>query len=158
MPNQVLTYEEKYAAREAEREKQRAAAELYLSLLIQAKDVFTEMESPKQGSDFTDDYSELFVNNTNNFVRVQVFADFITPGTGIVVALKPDRSDVGKVDVLALTANGKTESVSVILPANSKLYAKNMDSVFPLAAGDTIRVRLFDPTKLLSANKLFPNQ
>lgn len=176
----AMTYEELMAARAAAQEKalerQRQAAEaqrqafldaelarqqqvLYLTLLAQggAGGPVTEVSSPITGDFIEADYKELFRNTTNNPVRVQVFADLTNPGVGVILALTRDRSDVGKIDALSLTANGRTESVTTILLPTYSLFGRDFDATFfPMQANDVLRIRVFDPTKLINYGQLYP--
>lgn len=137
-------------------ERARQAQVFYLTLLCQNGPV-TEVTSPVVGTLIEDEYVELYKNNTNNPVRVQAFADLITPGCGAILSLTRDKGDQGKVDVLALVANGRTESVQVILMPTTSLWVRNFRfTAFPMTVDDTIRVRVFDPMKLLSFNTLYP--
>lgn len=131
----------------------------YLSLLAQSAQIVTEITPPITGANIEAIYTPLYTNNTNGAVRVQVFADFVNPGVGVVLSLTQDASDIGKVDELALVANGKTESVSVMLMPTFTLWMRDRDATFfPMLANDVIRVRLFDPAKLLAYDKLYPVQ
>lgn len=132
---------------------------LYLSLLAQSGTLVTEVTSPTNGDQIGEAYSQLFTNVSNAPVRVQVFGDFVNPGVGVVLATTRDQSDVGKVDELALTANGKTESVGVILMPTYSLWVRDRDpAVFPMQTNDIIRVRIFDPSKMISYANLFPKR
>lgn len=129
----------------------------YLSLLAQSAGVATEITPPITGDNIEALYLPVFTNNTNGAVRVQVFADFVNPGVGVVLSLTQDASDVGKVDELALIANGKTESVSVILMPTFSLFMRDRDAqFFPMQATDVVRVRVFDPAKLLAYDNMYP--
>lgn len=131
----------------------------YLSLLAQSAAIVTEITPPINGNAITPDYRPLFTNNTNGAVRVQVFADFVNPGVGVVLSLTQDASDIGKVDELSLTANGKTESISVMLMPTFSLFTRDRDATFfPMQANDVVRVRVFDPAKLLAYDNLYPVQ
>lgn len=145
------------APQQASAERTRQAQVLYLTLLSQggAGGPVTEVTSPITGDTITDDYAPIFTNNTNNPVRVQVFSDFINPGVGAFLSLTRDRSDVGKIDELALTANGRTESVTTILLPTYSLWARNRDVVFPMQSTDVLRIRVFDPMKLISYSNLY---
>lgn len=162
----VLTPQEQAdAAKKAQAE--RAAAKRvrtnesvqYLSLLAQSNGIVTEVQPPVNGDGIESYYKKLFTNDTNGAVRVQVFADFVNPGVGVVLSLTADASDVGKIDELALTANGKVESVSAIILPTFSLFVRDRDAAFfPMQANDVIRVRLFDPAKLLSYSNLYPEK
>lgn len=176
----AMTYEELMAARAAAQEKalerQRQAAEaqrqafldaelkrqqqvLYLTLLAQGGEggPVTEVSSPITGDFIEADYKELFRNTTNNPVRVQVFADLTNPGVGVILSLTRDRSDVGKIDALSLTANGRTESVTTILLPTYSLWGRDFDAqFFPMQSNDVLRIRVFDPTKLINYGQLYP--
>lgn len=131
----------------------------YLSLLAQSITITTEVTSPTSGDDVEAYYKPIFTNTTNGAVRVQVFADFVNPGVGCTLSLTQDASDVGKVDELALVANGKTESIGVILMPTFSLWIRDRDAAFfPMQATDTVRVRVFDPAKLLAYDNLYPLQ
>lgn len=139
--------------------ERRSAQVLYLTLLAQGGSggPITEMLTPVSGDFIEEDYKELFRNNTDNPVRLQVLGEFVTPGCGAHLSLTRDRSDVGKFDVLSLTANGRTESVTVIVPPTMAVWARDFDAVnFPMQDVDTLRVRVFDPMKLLSFGNLYP--
>ena len=143
------------AVSDARREQQ----VLYLTLLAQggAGGPVTEVTMPVNGDFIEADYKALFTNNTNNPVRVQVFADLVTPGCGAILSLTRDRSDVGKYDVLSLTANGRVESVTTIVLPTYSIWARDFDAaVFPMQVVDTLRVRVFDPAKLISYGNLYP--
>lgn len=140
------------ALNDARREQQ----VLYLTLLAQNGPV-TEVTTPINGDFIEPEYKTLFTNNTNNPVRVQVFADLVTPGCGAVLSLTRDGSDVGKFDVLSLTANGRTESVTTIILPTYSIWAKDFaPAFFPMQANDVLRVRVFDPAKLISYGNLYP--
>lgn len=131
----------------------------YLSLLAQSANIVTEITPPTTGDNIEAIYTPLFTNNTNGAVRLQVFADFVNPGVGVMLSLTRDASDVGKVDELSLTANGKTESISILLMPTFSLWARDRDATFfPMQANDVIRVRIFDPAKLLAYDNLYPKQ
>jgi hypothetical protein len=131
---------------------------LYLTLLAQNGPV-TEVTQPTTGNDITAVYTELFRNNTNNPVRLQVFADFVNPGVGVILSTSADVSDNGKVDELALIANGRTESVQIIVLPTYSLWVKDRDpTFFPMQQTDVVRVRVFDPAKLVSYGNLYPRR
>lgn len=139
--------------------QQREAQVLYLTLLSQggAGGPVTEVTQPYNGDFIEANYKKLYENNTNNPIRLQVFAEFTTPGCGVNLSLTADRSDVGKFDVLSLTANGRTESVTVIVPPTRAIWARDFDPVnFPMQDVDVLRVRVFDPMKLISFGNLYP--
>lgn len=162
----VKTFEEMAAERakaqrqamlDAERKRQEQV--LYLTLLSQGGSggPVTEVSSPITGDFIEADYKELFRNDTNNPVRVQVFADLTNPGCGVILSLTRDRSDVGKIDALALTANGRTESVTTILLPTYSLWGRDYDSqFFPMQGNDVLRIRVFDPAKLINYGQLYP--
>jgi len=133
---------------------------LYLQLLAQSNGIVTEVSAPITGDVIAlqkGRYLEVYNNKTNNPIRVQVFADIISPGAGIVLSTSASQGDGDKVDQLVLTANGHTESISVILMGNSRLYGRDFDNAnFPLALQDAVRIRIFDPARLLSYVKMFP--
>ncbi len=139
-------------------ERTRQAQVLYLSLLCQSTGVVTEVTSPKNGDDISDEYVELFMNNTNNPVRVQVFADLVTPGCGVFLSTTRDKSEQGKYDVLNLTANGRTESVSIIVLPTYAIFGRDFNAAIPMQGVDVIRFRIFDPAKLISYSTLYPQQ
>lgn len=131
---------------------------LYLTLLAQQGPV-SEVTTPTNGNNIESFYTPIYKNNTNNPVRVQVFADFTNPGVGVILSTSSDASDNGKVDELALTANGKTESVLVILLPTYSLWVRDRDPVFfPMQGNDIVRVRIFDPAKLVSYGNLYPRR
>lgn len=136
----------------------REAQVLYLTLLAQGGSggPITELSTPKAGSQFTNTYTELLKNNTNNPIRVQVFANLTTPGCGVVLSFANDASDSAKFDELSLTANGRTESVTVILLPTYSIYGKQFAAGFPMVAVDIIRMRIFDPQKLINITNLYP--
>jgi len=162
----VRTFEEIAAERAAQQrqaqldaERKRQEQVLYLTLLSQGGSggPVTEVSSPITGDFIEADYKELFRNDTNNPVRVQVFADLTTPGCGVILALTRDRSDVGKIDALSLTANGRTESVTTILLPTYSLWGRDFDATFfPMTAADVLRIRVFDPAKLINYGQLYP--
>jgi hypothetical protein len=129
---------------------------LYLTLLATAGDTVTEVTSPKTGDDVQENYTELFLNNTNNPVRVQVFARLVTPGTGIFLSTDNSNGNQGLFDALSLTANGRTESVHIIVLPTFRVYMREYDPAFPMGGQDLIRVRVFDPAKLFSYSNLYP--
>lgn len=129
----------------------------YLSMLAQATTI-TEVTTPMTGDDISDEYIALYKNNTNNPVRVQVFADLATPGCGAILSTVPDKSNAGKVDVLSLTANGRVESVPVIILPTMSIWAREFNVAFPMSGFDVLRVRVFDPAKLLSYANLYPKK
>lgn len=158
VPQQTQQVLDAIRRRDADYER-RSAQVLYLTLLSQggAGGPVTEVTQPYNGDFIEADYKRLFTNNTNNPVRAQVFAEFTTPGAGVNLSLTADRSDVGKFDVLALTANGRTESVTVIVPPTTSIWARDLDPVnFPMQDVDVLRIRIFDPMKLLSFGNLYP--
>lgn len=130
---------------------------LYLGMLAQATTI-TEVTTPMTGDDISDEYVSLYKNNTNNPVRVQVFADLATPGCGAILSTTPDKSNAGKVDVLALVANGRVESVSLIVLPTMSVWAREFNVAFPMSGFDVLRVRVFDPAKLLSYSNLYPRK
>lgn len=134
----------------------RQAEVLYLQLLAQSLDIITEVSTPVGGDTITDTYKSIFHNNTNSPVRVQVFADLTTPGCGADLSLTPNGGNSDKYDVLSLTANGRTEAVGIILMPTMRIYAKNFQPLIPMVAVDVLRVRIFDPMKLLSYANLYP--
>ena len=87
----------------------------YLSLLCQGLDIVTEVSVPVAGDEVQDTYTELYKNNTNNPIRVQVFAELVVPGCGANLSTSNNGADSDKYDVLSLTANGRTESVGIVL-------------------------------------------
>lgn len=138
----------------------REAQVLYLTLLAQggAGGPITELSPPKAGSAFGAGYTELLKNNTNNPIRVQVFANLATPGCGVVLSFANDGSDASKFDELSLTANGRLESVTVILLPTYSIYGKQFAMGFPMGASDIIRMRIFDPQKLINITNLYPGR
>jgi hypothetical protein len=162
---QVLTFAERAALdakirADAEREARAVREEqvLYLTLLSQQGPV-SEVSQPVNGDNIEAYYTPLYKNNTNNPVRVQVFADFTNPGVGVVLSTSSDASDNGKVDELSLTANGKTESVFVILLPTYSLWVRDRDAAFfPMQGNDIVRVRIFDPAKLVAYGNLYPRR
>jgi hypothetical protein len=162
---QVLTYAERLALdakiRAEEEARLRAIREeqvFYLTLLAQQGPV-SEVSSPVNGDNIEAYYTPLYKNVTNNPIRVQVFADFVNPGVGVVLSTSSDASDNGKVDELALTANGKTESVFVILLPTFSLWVRDRDAAFfPMQGNDIVRVRIFDPAKLVAYGNLYPRR
>ena len=135
--------------------QQREAQVLYLTLLAQ-DGVVTQVTTPTSGDDIDDEYTQLFKNDTNLPVRVQVFADLVTPGCGAVLSTNNDKSNSGKFDTLSLTANGRVESVSIIVLPTYSVWTREFNTAFPMSANDALRVRVFDPAKLLSYANLFP--
>lgn len=162
----VKTFEEVAAERAAQQrqamldaERKRQEQVLYLTLLAQGGSggPVTEVSPPITGDFITAEYQELFRNTTNNPVRVQVFADLTNPGTGVILSLTRDRSDVGKIDALSLTANGRTESVTTILLPTYSLWGRDFDATFfPMQSNDVLRIRVFDPAKLINYGQLYP--
>lgn len=162
----VMTYEEQLAARERARQAALEAARraredqvLYLTLLAQGGSggPVTEVTSPIDGDFITAEYKSLFRNDTNNPVRVQVFADLTNPGVGVILSLTNDRSDAGKIDALSLTANGRLESVTTIVLPTYSLWGRDFDpTFFPMQANDVLRIRVFDPAKLINYGQLYP--
>lgn len=143
-------------AQQLAEERRRQAQVLYLTLLAQQGPV-TEVTSPINGDFIEADYKEIFKNNTNNPVRIQVFADLVTPGCGAILSFTRDGSDVGKFDVLSLTANGRTESVSTIVLPTFSIWARDFQPVFfPMVSNDVLRIRVFDPAKLINYGQLYP--
>ena len=166
---QVMTYEEMLAAQEKKRQaalqaakearrEQREEQGLFLNLLAQSSGTITEISPPINGDFVEADYKAAFTNTANNPVRVQVFADFTNPGVGAILSLTRDGSDVGKFDQLSLTANGRTESISIVLLPTYSLWVRDLDAAFfPMQGNDILRVRIFDPSKLFSYGQLFNN-
>lgn len=162
----VKTFEEMAAEKAAaqrqaqlDAERKRQEQVLYLTLLSQGGSggPVTEVSSPITGDFITADYKPLFKNDTNNPVRVQVFADLTNPGCGVILSLTQDRSDVGKIDALSLTANGRTESVTTILLPTYSLWGRDFDATFfPMQGNDVLRIRVFDPAKLINYGQLYP--
>ena len=140
-------------------DKQRQLREsqiLYLTMLTQNGPV-TETTMPVSGNIIEAGYVPIFRNDTNNPVRVQAFADFVNPGVGAILSLSGDASDAGKIDTLALVANGRVESVTTIILPTFSLWAKDFDPSFaPMQSNDVLRLRIFDPAKLLSYWNLYP--
>lgn len=130
----------------------------YITLLATAGDTVTEVTSPKDGDAVEDKYTELFKNNTNNPVRAQVFVLLTTPGAGIKLSTTALAGDQGLYDSLSLTANGRTEAVSIIVLPTMSIYMREFNSAFPMTPQDLIRVRIFDPAKIISYNNLYPKQ
>lgn len=146
------------AAKEVYDRQVREEQILYLTLLAQNGPV-SEVTQPISGNQISAIYSELFRNNTNNPVRLQVFADFVNPGVGVILSTSSDSSDNGKIDELALIANGRTESVSIIILPTYSLWLRDRDATFfPMQANDVVRVRVFDPAKLVSYGNLYPRR
>lgn len=144
------------AARMEVERRRREEQILYLTLLAQNGPV-TEVTQPVNGDRIDETYTELVRNNTNNPIRVQVFADFVNPGVGVLLSTSSDLSNNSKIDELSLTANGRTESVQVILLPTYSLWVRDRDPVvFPMQPNDIIRVRIFDPAKLISYANLYP--
>jgi len=140
-------------------ERRRQQQVFYLTLLTQgaAGGLVTEVTPPIDGDAIDSQYAPIFTNNTNNPVRVQVFADLVTPGCGAILSFTRDQSDVGKFDVLSLTANGRTESVTAVILPTFSVWARDFQPVFfPMLGVDVLRVRVFDPMKLLSYAELYP--
>ena len=132
---------------------------LYLSLLAQSGNLVTEVTSPINGDQIGEAYSPIFTNTSNVPIRVQAFADFTNPGVGVVLSTTRDQSDVGKVDEMSLTANGRVETVGVILMPTYSLWVRDRDpNFFPMQTNDIVRVRVFDPSKMISYSNLFPNR
>lgn len=137
-------------------ERRRQEQVLYLTLLAQNGPV-TEVTAPITGDFIENDYKPIYTNNTNNPVRIQVFADLVNPGCGAFLSLTRDLSDVGKFDALALTANGRTESVTTIVLPTYSIWARDFDATFfPMQGNDVLRVRVFDPAKLINYGNLYP--
>lgn len=159
MFGQVTSDTYQMAAARAEMDRRRREEQiLYLTLLAQNGPV-TEVTQPTNGDRITSEYTELLRNNTNNPVRVQVFADLVNPGVGVLLSTSSDASNNGKIDELSLTANGRTESVFVILLPTYSLWVRDRDpAFFPMQANDVVRVRVFDPAKLISYANLYPRQ
>lgn len=130
---------------------------LYLGMLAQATTI-TEVTALKTGDDISDEYIALFKNDTNNPVRVQVFANLVTPGCGVLLSMSSDKSDAGMFDALSLTANGRVESVPVIVLPTMSVWAREFNVAFPTTGSDKVRVRVFDPAKLLSYANLYPKK
>lgn len=138
--------------------EERDAQLFYLQLLTCSGNAANDVVAAIDGTQIKTTYTELYMNNTSNPVRVQVFVSLITAGGGIKLSLTSDGADLNFLDELALVANGKSESIQIVLPSNTKLYAKSYDPTnFPLVAGDKIRVRQFDPARLLSFGGLYPS-
>jgi len=123
----------------------------YISMIAQS-DVVTDVGAPFacDAIGTTDRYLPLIVNETDNPIRMQVVAEFTTPGATVKLAYASDSSDRAKIDVLGLTANGRVLSVPIILGGGETLFVNTADSSFPLAADDVLRVRIFDAARLLS--------
>lgn len=158
----VQTYEERFASQQAAQraalQEARSVQALFLNLITQSAGIVTEISPPINGDFVEGDYKPLFTNTVSNPVRVQVFGDFTNPGAGAVLSLTRDGSDVGKVDQLSLTANGRTESVSVVLLPTYSIWVRDLDpTFFPMQGNDVLRVRVFDPAKLLSYGQMFNN-
>lgn len=158
-PQQQSAAQQRAAAQAAQAallEKRRQEQVLYLTLLAQNGPV-TEVTSPITGDFIENDYKPIYTNNTNNPVRIQVFADLVNPGCGAFLSMTRDLSDVGKFDVLSLTANGRTESVTTIVLPTYSIWARDFNSAFfPMQGNDVLRVRVFDPAKLINYGQLYP--
>ena len=162
-PEEVRGYKMQRVQEQAQQaqamDKQRQMREaqiLYLTMLTQNGPI-TETTSPITGTQIEAGYIPIFRNDTNNPVRVQAFADFVNPGVGAVLSLSSDNSDSGKIDTLSLVANGRVESVTTIILPTFSLWAKDFDpTFFPMQPNDIIRLRVFDPAKLLSYWNLYP--
>ena len=137
----------------------REAQVLYLTLLAQGGSggPITELSTPVTGDKLLNTYTMLLKNNTNNPIRVQVFANLVTPGCGVVLSFASDASDAAKFDELSLTANGRTESVTVILLPTYSIWGKQFALGFPAGATDVFRMRVFDPQKLINISNLYPH-
>jgi hypothetical protein len=145
------------AQAQADADRMRQAQVLYLTLLAQGGGPVTEVTAPINGDFIENDYKPIFVNNTSNPVRVQVFADLVSPGCGAFLSFTRDLSDVGKFDTLSLTANGRVESVTAIILPTYSVWARDFNAqFFPMQAVDVLRVRVFDPMKLISYAQLYP--
>lgn len=158
-PSQADAVAAQEQARALAEERRRQQQVLYLTLLAQGSEggPVTELTSPLDGDFINAEYQPIFTNNTNNPVRIQVFADLVTPGCGAILSFTRDMSDVGKFDVLSLTANGKTESVTAIILPTHAVWARDFQpTFFPMTAADVLRVRVFDPMKLISYGQLYP--
>lgn len=143
--------------READRKRDNAID--YLTLLCQGGSggPVTEVSAPINGDFIENDYKALFTNTTNNPIRVQVFAEFVTPGCGAILSLSRSLSDVDKYDVLSLTANGRTESVTLILIPTYSIWVRDFNAAaFPMGATDILRIRVFDPMKMISYLQMYP--
>jgi hypothetical protein len=101
----------------------------------------TDIATTFNGSNIatTDRYLELYTNRNNRMVSLKVTAEFIVPGSQVVLALEPNFN--GNIDLLS--SNGKTVSDTIILPANATLWINTNDTAFSLN-GSIFRVLLFD--------------
>lgn len=119
---------------------------LWLVMMTSANPPVTELMPPKNGLYWGANmaYQKLFSNDTPREIRVQVFCEFGVPGEGVKLALNSNSNDTGKVDELAATANGKSESVGIILRSGETLWAAPYGGV-PMTAGTVVRARVFDP-------------
>ena len=129
------------------------AAMQYIILLTQASPPVTELLAPIAGDFFgaANQYKTIYRNLTPRPVRIQAFViEWGNPGEGLKLAVTPETSDVGKVDVLSNTANGKSEAIGVILRPGESLYGSVENTTQPLTAGTSIRARIFDPQVYLT--------
>lgn len=136
-------------------EKQRQAQVLYLSLLCQSTGVVTEVQRPTSGDAISDEYFALFTNTSMAPVRVQVFSDLVTPGCGAVLSFDNSKGDQGKFDTVSFVANGHTESISVLVLPGLSIWARDFSNAIPMGSADMLRIRIFDPMKLISSANLF---
>jgi hypothetical protein len=123
----------------------------YLTLVAQT-DAVTGVEGPffcdEIGSDAG--YLPLVKNRTDNLIRVQVTAELTIPGAGVKLAYSPDPSDSTKIDVLALTANGRVLSVPIILAGGQTLWVASHDTNFALTAAEKLFSRIFDAAQMIA--------
>lgn len=127
----------------------------YLNVLATASS-FTDVMAPIQGAFFDDSYNIIYANKGTAPIRIQIFGDFVTPGGGVILTTSPDASNSNKFDVLSNTANGRVESVPMILLPGQTVYGRTLDYTnFPMTNQDIIRARIFDVSKLLTVGRLY---
>ena len=131
----------------------------YLSMVAQS-DGITNALPPFYGDVIgaSSKYFPLVSNKTDNPIRVELLAELTNPGVGFKFAFSRDSSDVGKIDVLALIANGRVQSVPIILGGGQTLWVASHDTTFTLQDDDVLRIRVFDPAQLLARVAIRPPQ
>lgn len=124
---------------------------LYLSFAAQTEavtDVFVTRGS-EIGNDIN--YRVLFNNDTEREVKVQVSCAWGKPGDAIKLATQPN--DAFKIEELANSSGGKSESGNYFLRPQKALYVAARSSSVTLSENTIIRVRVFDPQTFLSGGR-----
>ena len=90
----------------------------------------------------TDRYIELYRNNFARLIAIKVTAEFVLPGQTASISLTTDRSNQGRVSVLA--SGGLITSETIWVKPDQIIYINTADTAFTLN-GSVFRVLIFDP-------------